>query len=415
MERRVVITGMGTVNPLGNSVSEFWTNIQAGKCGIGPLTRVDPEEFESKVAGEILDFKASDFMDSKAARKMALFTQYAVAASIEAMKDAGLDRGNMDPERLGTIIGNGIGGFEFLEEGFEKLFQAGAKRIPPMLIPKIISNEAPGNVAIAHNALGPCYTITTACASATDAIGNAANMIKLGLADAVITGGTEGAITRMGIGGFCRLMALSTKNNDNPQKASRPFDKDRDGFVMSEGAGLLVIEELEHARNRGATIYAEVAGSAMTCDAHHLTSPHPEGTGAIRAMRLALEQAGMKPEEIDYINAHGTSTPVNDPVETRAIKQVFGDHAYKLKVSSTKGMTGHLVGAAGGVEAIISILAIRDGFFPATINLDEADPECDLDYVANQGVKGDIRTAMSNSLGFGGHNGIIIFKRYEEN
>ena len=380
-----------------------------------PLTRIDPEEFESKVAGEIHDFKASDHMDAKAARKMAHFSQYAVAAANEAMQDSGLGADSIEAERLGTIIGNGIGGFEVLEDGFEKLFAQGAKRIPPMLIPKIISNEAPGNVAIVHNAQGPCYTITTACASATDAIGNAAHLIKLGKVDAVISGGTEGAITRMGIGGFCRLMALSTRFNDRPQEASRPFDKDRDGFIMAEGAGILILEELEHAKRRGAKIYGEIAGSGMTCDAHHLTSPHPEGTGAIRAMRQALAEAGMTPEDIDYINAHGTSTPVNDPVETRAIKAVFGEHAYKLKVSSTKGMTGHLVGAAGGVEAIISLLAIRDGFYPATINLDEADPQCDLNYVPNRGIAGPIRAAMSNSLGFGGHNGIVIFKQYEEN
>ncbi|MBN2509950.1 MAG: beta-ketoacyl-ACP synthase II [Spirochaetales bacterium] len=414
MKKRIVVTGMGTVNPLGNSVDEFWTNIKANKCGIGPNTRFDTTEYESKIFGEVKNFIPSDHMDSKAARKMGLFTLYAVAAAKEAMKMAGLEQGGFDPERAGSIVGNGIGGFEILESAFEKLFTEGPKRIPPMTIPKLIANECPGNIAIMHGLKGPCYTVTTACASGTDAIGNAMLMIESDFADVVVTGGTESALTKLGIGGFCRLMTLSTGYNDTPEKASRPFDRDRDGFVIAEGAGILVIEEYEHAKKRGAHILAELAGYGMSCDAYHLTSPHSDGLGAIQAMNLALKSAGMKPEEIDYVNAHGTSTPTNDPIETKAIKTVFGDHAYKFKVSSTKGMTGHLVGGAGGVEAIISVLAMRDNFFPATLNLENPDPECDLDYVPQKGVPGTINAVMSNSLGFGGHNGVLVLKKYTE-
>ena len=414
MKKRVVVTGMGTINPLGNSVEEFWNNIKANKSGIGLNTRFDTTDYESKITGEVKNFNPSDHMDSKAARKMGLFTQYAAASANEAMKMAGLEAGNFDAERAGTIVGNGIGGFEVLESSFEKLFSEGPKRIPPMTIPKLIANECPGNIAIMHGLKGPCYTVTTACASGTDAIGNALFMIQNGMSDIVVTGGTESSLTKLGIGGFCRLMTLSTGYNDAPEKASRPFDRDRDGFVIAEGAGILVLEEYEHAKKRGANILAELAGYGLSCDAYHLTSPHSEGLGAIQAIKLALQSAGMKPEEIDYVNAHGTSTPTNDPIETKAIKAVFGDHAYKFKVSSTKGMTGHLIGGAGGIEAIISIMAIRDGFFPATLNLENPAPECDLDYVPQVGVPGTINTAMSNSLGFGGHNGVVIFKKFSE-
>ena len=414
MSRRVVITGLGTVNPLGHNVAELWDGITHEKCGIGPLTRIDATEFATKIAGEVKDFKAGDFMDSKDARKMALCTQFAVAAAGEALRDAGLTEGKFDPDRTGTIIGNGIGGFEVTEAGHKAIFEKGPGRTPPMTIPKLISNEVPGNIAITYGLKGPCWVVTTACASGTDAIGNAYMTIQADRADIVVAGGSEASITQLGVSGFNVIGALSTKRNDDPQKASRPFDNDRDGFVLAEGAGVLILEELEHAKARGAKIYAELVGYGNTCDAYHLTAPDSEGTGAIKAMKIALKDAGMKPEDIDYINAHGTSTPTNDPIETLAIKTAFGDHAKKLKVSSTKGMTGHMIGAAGAVEAIIGVKAITEGFYPATINLDEPDPACDLDYVPNKGVKGNINAVMSNSLGFGGHNAIIIIKKYSE-
>ena len=414
MKKRVVITGLGTINSIGHNVDEFWNSIKEGKCGIGPITRIDTTDFLTKIAAEVKDFKASDYMDGKDARKMALCTQFAVAAAGEAVRDSGITEGDFDPERIGTIFGNGIGGFEVTEASHKVLLERGPRRTPPMTIPKLIANEVPGNVAITYGLKGPCWVVTTACASGTDAIGNAVMTIQAGRADAIVAGGSEASITQLGVAGFNVIGALSTAYNDTPEKSSRPFDKDRDGFVIGEGAGALVLEELEHAKARGARIYAEVAGYGNTCDAHHLTAPNPEGEGAARAIRLALADADMKPEDIDYINAHGTSTPTNDPIETKSIKDALGEHAYKVKVSSTKSMTGHCIGAAGAIEAIVSVLAIRDGFYPATINLDEADPACDLDYVPNKGQHGEIRVAMSNSLGFGGHNGILIVKKYED-
>lgn len=414
MKKRVVITGLGTINSLGHNVDDFWAGIKAGKCGVGPITRTDVTDHPTKVAAEVKNYVASDLMDKKDARKMALCTQFAVIAAGEALKDAGLTAGSFDAERVGTILGNGIGGFEVNEASHFAIFEKGPRRTPPMTIPKLISNEIPGNVAITYGLKGPCWVVTTACASATDAIGNAVMTIQSGRADAIVTGGSESSITQLGISGFNVIGALSTKYNDSPEKASRPFDKDRDGFVIGEGAGCLVIEELEYAKARGAKIYAELVGYGNTCDAHHLTAPNPEGEGAARAIKLALEDAGMKPEEIDYVNAHGTSTPTNDPIETKSIKTALGDHAYKIKVSSTKGMTGHCIGGAGAIEAIVCVKAIQDSFYPATINLDEADPECDLDYVPNKGVEGEINVAMSNSLGFGGHNAIVIIKKYTE-
>lgn len=409
---KVVITGLGVISSIGNNVNDFWANMKAGKCGVGPITKFDASEFNTKIAAEVKDFSAKDII-GKDARKMDPFCQYAVAASIEAMNDAGLTEGTYEPTRIGVILGNGIGGFQTIEDGVRALAEKGPKRVPPMAIPKLIANEGAGNVAITHNAQGPCFVVTTACSSGTDAIGTAMQWLKTGLVDIIITGGMEAAITPFGIAGFNVIQALSTQYNDTPEKASRPFDKDRDGFVMGEGAGIMILETEEHAKKRNAKIYAEAAGFGMTCDADHLTAPHPEGRGAIAAMKMALATAGLKPEDIDYVNAHGTSTPINDPTETKAIKAVFGDHAYKLKVSSTKSMTGHCIGAAGGIEAIVGTLAIRDQFFPATINLDEADEKCDLDYVANKGVEGKINAIMSNSLGFGGHNGIVIIKKYE--
>lgn len=412
--KRVVITGTGVVSPLGHSIDEMWSNLKSGKSGIGPITRLDPEEYPSKIAGEVRDFDPGKFIDKKDARKMALFSQYAIAGAVQAMQQAGLESYSIDTERAGVILGNGIGGFEIIEEGHRTLFDKGPRRVPPMTIPKIISNEGPGHIAIRYGFHGPCYTITTACASGTDAIGQAMRAIQHGQTDVMITGGTEGCITGLGVSGFCALKALSTQNNENPAIASRPFDKDRDGFVIAEGAGILVLEELEHAKQRGAVILAEVAGYGMTCDAYHLTAPDPDGNGAARAMKMALDDAGMQPEDIDYINAHGTSTPTNDPIETAAIKKTFGEHAYKLKVSSTKSMTGHMIGAAGGVEAIIGMLAIRNSFIPPTINLDEPDEACDLDYVPGQGVEARVRAVISNSLGFGGHNGVVLIKEYSE-
>ena len=414
--RRVVVTGIGAVTPLGHSVGELWSGIRAGKSGIGPLTKFDPDDFPSKIAGEVRGFDPQNFMDRKESRSMADFTQYAIASAVQAMQDSGLvtDSGiKYDPEMTGVYLGNGIGGFEIAEEGVEKLLARGQRAIPPLTIPKMISNEAAGNIAIKYGIKGPCSTIVTACASSTDSIGAAMQAIRLGVVDTVVTGGTEAAITRLGVGGFCRLQALSTSYNDTPELACRPFDATRDGFIIGEGAGILILEELEHALARGAKIYAEISGYGMTCDAYHVTSPDPAGDGAARAMRVAVRDAGLVPEDIDYINAHGTSTPINDPVETKAIKTAFGDHAYKLKVSSTKSMTSHLVGAAGAVEAIISIMAIQDQFFPCTMNLHNPDPECDLDYVPNVGVPGRIKAVLTESLGFGGHNGALVITAYE--
>lgn len=413
--RRVVVTGMGTVNPLGRSVEQFWQNIKDGVCGIGPITKFDATEYPAKIAGEVKDFDPSDLLDRKEIRSMADFTKFAAHAAVQAMNQAGLEKGMFDPYRSGVYMGNGIGGFEVVEENMAKLFERGPHAVAPLTIPKLISNEAAGNIAIHFGIQGPCHTTVTACASGTDAIGDAFNAIRFGMIDMALTGGTEGAITKLSVAGFCRLQALATKYNDTPQIASRPFDKERDGFVIGEGAGMLVLESLEHAQKRGATILGEVVGYSMTCDAFHLTAPNPDGEGAARAMKAAIEMAGAKLEEVDYINAHGTSTAANDSMETNAIKAVFGEHAYKLKVSSTKSMTSHLVAAAGAVEGIVCLLAIRDQYFPATINLTSPDPELDLDYVPNKGQNGTIRYAVSNSLGFGGHNGVLVFKAYQNN
>ncbi len=414
MKRRVVVTGMGTINPLGHTISELWNGIKSGKSGIGRITRFDTTDFPSKIAGEVKDFNPSDFMDKKESRKMALFTQYAVASAIQAMEMAGLTRENIVPERTGVVLGNGIGGFEVLQNSFKTLFDRGPNRIPPMTVPKILSNEGAGNIAIQFGATGSAYAVNTACASGTDAIGQAAQSIRHGYSDIMIAGGSEGGINEMGVGGFCVLKALSTGYNDTPEKACRPFDAARDGFVIAEGAGILVLEELSHAEKRGATILAEIAGYGSTTDAFHLTAPTPDGRGAARAMRLALEDAGLQPEEIDYINAHGTSTPTNDPIETLAIKTALGSHAYNVKISSTKSMTGHLVGAAGALEAIISIMAIRDQFFPPTINHENPGDGCDLYYVPRKGENGKIKNVLSNSLGFGGHNAVLTIREYNK-
>jgi 3-oxoacyl-[acyl-carrier-protein] synthase II len=414
MKRRVVITGMGTINPLGNDVGTYWEGLQSGRCGIGPITRFDPSAYEAKIGAEVRDFRPEQWIEPKAARKMALFTQYAVASAAQALKDSGLDLARENPFRVAVAMGNGIGGYEVLEESFGKYFAQGPRRIVPLTVPLVIANEAAGNIAMAHGLKGPALTEVTACAAGTDAIGMALDLIRAGRCDVCLTGGTEACLTGFGIAGFQVLKALATKYNDQPLRASRPFDRDRDGFVMGEGAGVMVVETLEHAQARGARIYAELAGYGATCDAFHLTAPSPEGTSGAEAVRLALADAGVAPEQVQYYNAHGTSTPINDPLETKMLKIAFGDHARKLKISSTKSMTGHLIGAAGAVEAIACVLAIRDGFYPPTINLDNPDVEagCDLDYVPNQGVRGPIDVAVSGSLGFGGHNAIAVFRRF---
>ncbi len=413
MTRRVVVTGMGTINPLGKNVEETWRAIRAGENGIGVLDRFDTTDFTAKIAGQVGDFSPEAILGTKEARRMDRFTQFAMIASVEAMAQAGLAPDTATPERFGVILGNGIGGIETLEAQFKRVYEKGVKSMHPLFVPMMISNEAAGNVAIKFHAFGPCSVVVTACASSNDALGQAWRLIKDGSMDVMLAGGTEAPLTPLGLGGFCQLQAVSTRNDD-PAHANRPFDKDRDGFVMSEGSGVLVLEELEHAKRRGAHILAEMGGYGATCDANHLTAPHPQGRGAIRALQIAIETAGLTPTDIDYVNAHGTSTPINDPIETLAIKAVFGEHARKLKVSSTKSMTGHLLGAAGGIEAILSVKAIRDQFFPPTRNLDEPDPECDLDYVPHMGYEGRIRTAVSNALGFGGHNSVVLFKEYKQ-
>jgi 3-oxoacyl-[acyl-carrier-protein] synthase II len=410
--KKVVITGMGVVSPIGNDIDTFWASIKAGKSGLGPVTRFDASDMDSKIAAEVKDFDPGLYMEKKEARKMALFTQFAVAAAVQAWNDSGLENGHDGPDRIAVMMGNGVGGIEIFEQSHKKLLESGPSRMLPMTVPMMILNEAAGNVAMRLGLKGPAITAATACASGSDAIGMAMDMIRAGRADVVIAGGTEGAISAFAMGGFCMLKALSTAYNDTPEKASRPFDKDRDGFVIAEGAGIMILESEEHAKKRGARIHAELAGYGASCDGYHLTSPDPSGDGGARAIKLALADAGVKPEEVAYYNAHGTSTQINDPTETLMVKTAFGDHARKLRISSTKSMTGHMVAAAGAVEAIVCTLAIKDGFFPATINLDEPDPACDLDYIPNVGVPGTINVAASASLGFGGHNACLVIRKY---
>ncbi len=410
--RRVVITGMGAVTPIGNDKETFWNNIKNGVCGVDLVTRFDASEYACRIGAEVKNFDPEQYLDKKEAKRMDRYTQFAMASAKMAMQEANLDMEKEDADRVGVIIGSGVGGFETLENQARTLAEKGPGRVSPFFIPMMISNMAAGQVAIMAGAKGANFCTVSACASGTHAIGEAFRAIRSGDADVMFTGGAEAAITPLSYAGFCSMKALST-NNDDPKSASCPFDKNRDGFVMGEGAGILILEELDHAKARGAHIIAEIVGYGATDDAHHITAPAPDGEGGARAMKKALDDAGISPEEVDYINAHGTSTPYNDKFETAAIKAVFGEYAYKLAVSSTKSMTGHLLGAAGAVEAIVCAQSLSEGFLPPTINHTEDDPECDLDYVFGEGRKKDLRYALSNSLGFGGHNATLLLKKYE--
>ena len=413
MEKRVVITGLGAVTPIGNNTNDFWEGIKEGKCGIDEITRFDITNFKVKLAAELKDFNAEDYFDRREAKRLDRFSQYAMVAAREAWKDSGLDKETENMERVGIIIGSGIGGIGTTEEEHEKYMTKGPDRVSPMYIPMGIPNMATGNVAIDIGAKGESIAMVTACASGTHSIGESFRMIKHGYQDVVLTGGTEAGITPLSIAGFTNIKALSKA--EDKTRASIPFDKERSGFVMGEGAGVIVLEELEHAKKRGAKIYAEMVGYGATSDAYHITSPAPGGEGGARAMKIAMEEAHVNPEEITYVNAHGTSTHLNDSYETQAIKTALGEeNAKKVMVSSTKGHTGHLLGAAGGVEAIVCAKAIEEGFVPATINYKVPDEECDLDVVPNEGRKVDVKYAISNSLGFGGHNSSILLKKYEE-
>lgn len=412
--RRVVVTGLGAVTPIGLSVDEFWNSMMEGKSGVTPISYFDTAEYTSRIAGEVKNFDPLDYMDKKAARRMDVFTQFAVAATDMALKDAKLVNGNVDPTRIGVVYGSGIGGmwtYHYQAESFFK--QGGPKTIGPFFVPMMIPDIAAGALSIRYGYKGPNYATTSACATSAHSISDAFMLIERGSADIIVTGGTESAICPMGLGGFCAMRALSTRN-DQPEKASRPFDADRDGFVIGEGAGTLVLEEYEHARNRNAPIYAEVLGIGLTADAYHITAPAPGGEGAVRSMRLCIQEAGIRPDEVDYINAHGTSTPYNDKSESEAIRTVFGDHAYRLLVSSTKSMIGHLLGAAGAVESIATILSISKGIVPPTINYEKPDPDCDLNYVPNKPVEHNVRYAISNAFGFGGHNTSILYGSIHE-
>ncbi|HEY9053523.1 MAG TPA: beta-ketoacyl-ACP synthase II [Rectinemataceae bacterium] len=416
MKRKIAVTGLGVISPLGNEVEGFWASLLAGKSGVGPVTKFDASSLEARIAAEVRGFDPSLWMDRKEARKMALFSQYAVAAAAQAWQDARLDPdglGAYDPERIGICLGNGIGGLEIFQESYAKLLSSGADRMPPMTVPMMIANEAAANVAISLGVRGPALTQVTACASGTDAIGMAIDLIRSGRADMVLAGGCEAAVTAFAMGGFCRLKALSTSRNDDPEKASRPFDADRDGFVIGEGAAVLILEDYDGALRRGARVYALASGYGSTCDAYHLTAPDPSGIQGARALGLALEDAGLKADAVGYYNAHGTSTQLNDSIETAMVKRAFGAHASSLRISSTKSMLGHALGAAGALEALICVKAIETSALPPTINLDNPDRAqgCDLDYIPNRAVNAEIDAALSASLGFGGHNAALAFTR----
>lgn len=412
MKRRVVITGMGAVTPIGNTVDAFWDGIKSEKVGIGPITKFDTSDYKVTLAAEVKDFVAKERLDFKSAKRMEVFSQYAVAAAKEAVEMADIHMEEEDPYRVGVIIGSGIGGLNSMEKEHEKIFTKGPKRVNPLLIPMMISNMAAGNVAITFGCKGKCTNVVTACATGSHSIGDALRAIQCGDADVMFAGGTESSITPVAVAGFTNLTALTSA--DDPMQASLPFDKKRSGFVIGEGAGVVILEELEHAKKRGAKIYAEFAGYGATCDAYHITSPAEDGSGAAKAMELAMEEAGVKPEEVDYVNAHGTSTHHNDLFETRAIRRALGDAADQVKVSSTKSMIGHLLGAAGAVELIACVKSIEEGYIHPTVGTTEPDEGCDLDYVINGALHQDVKVAMSNSLGFGGHNATLLVKKYEE-
>lgn len=412
MTRRVVATGLGMVTPLGTGVEKNWEAVCSGKSGIGPITKFDVSELASQIAGEVKDFRPEDFMSKQEIRRFDVFIHYAMAAARMAMEDAGLKIDGKNAHRVGCVTGTGLGGLATLEHYHSVLLEKGPKRISPFFIPGIIANMAPGQMAIEFGAKGPNLSIETACAASSHALGEAFRYIREGFADAMLTGGAEAVVTPLAVGGFCSMRALSTRN-DAPEKASRPFDLNRDGFVIGEGSGIIVLEALDHALERGAKIYGEVVGYGLTGDAHHVSAPEPEGAGAIECMKGALRFAGLEPKDIDYINAHGTSTQLNDASENKAIKAVFKEDAYNVPISSTKSVTGHLLGGAGGTEAIYCFLALKNGIIPPTMNYETPDPECDLDYVPNKARKKELRTAMSNSFGFGGTNASLIFKKYE--
>lgn len=410
--KRVVVTGIGAITPIGNNSKAFWENIKKGVCGVDTITRFDTEDFKCKIAAEVKDFDPADYIDKKEARRMDMYTQFALVAASEAVSNSGLDMENEDAWRIGVITGSGVGGIETTADQTQALLDKGPGRVSPFFVPMMISNMAAAQIAIKYGIRGVNYNVVSACASGTNALGEAFKKIQDGTCDVIVAGGAEASITPLSFAGFCNMKALSTRNDD-PKTASRPFDKDRDGFVMGEGAGFMVLEELEHAINRGANIICEFAGYGATDDAYHITSPMPNGEGGAKAMEFALADAGISPDDVDYINAHGTSTKYNDSFETAAIKSVFGEHAKKLCVSSTKSMTGHLLGAAGGIEAIVCAKAIEEDFIPATINYTTPDEECDLDYVPNVGREEVVNYAISNSLGFGGHNATIVLKKYK--
>lgn len=411
MSRRVVITGMGAITPIGNTVDEFWSNVKKGTVGIGPITQIDTTDYKAKLAAEVKGFEPKEFMDPKSARRMERFAQFAVAAAKQALADSGIDMEQEDPYMIGTCVGCGIGSLQCMQREYKKLLDKGPNRVGPLMIPSLISNMAAGNIAIQFGLKGKNINIVTACATGNHNIGEGFRSVQYGEADVMVAGGAEAAITELGVAGFTNMTALSLSTD--PKKASIPFDIDRSGFVMGEGAGIVILEELEHARKRGAKIYAEVIGYGATNDAYHITSPAEDGSGAAKAMEFAIRDAGIRPEEVDYINAHGTSTHLNDLFETRAIKLAMGDAAYKFKISSTKSMVGHLLGAAGGVETITCVKSITDGFVHVNAGLVNQDPECDLDCVKGEGIEMDVRTALSNSLGFGGHNATLIFRAFE--
>ncbi|MEG1870491.1 MAG: beta-ketoacyl-ACP synthase II [Peptostreptococcaceae bacterium] len=412
MNKRVVITGMGAVTPIGNDVDNFWNGIKEGKCGIDFIKSMDVEKFKIKIAAELKDFNPEGVIDKRELKRLDKFSQYALVAAEEAIKSSKLDLDKIDSYRFGVLIGSGIGGLDILEHEYKRMIDRDSTKVSPFLIPMMIGNIAAGNVAIKYGAKGPCLSIVTACATGTNSIGEAFEMIRADRVDVIMAGGTEASITATGLAGFTSLTALS--NSEDPKKASIPFDKNRSGFVMGEGAGVVILEGLEHARKRGAKIYGEVIGYGATCDAYHMTQPSIDGEGALRAMKLAIEQGNINLDDVSYINAHGTSTYYNDKCETLAIKKLFNEYAYNIPVSSTKSMTGHLLGAAGAIETIVCVKALEEGFIPPTIGYEEKDEECDLDYVPNVGRNSELKYALSNSLGFGGHNATLLFKKWEE-